>query len=188
MANWLSSDTCHNSKNASSEANVLRPPSKNRPFRKKHQKWVFIIERCSKLSSFRIYRIFWKKSQIWSNFQSKHRAYPSPPFFSKKSDVLSYESLLSKNFNLILLHWELPFILDYLDYFLLVSVVLSQLSSYLDMLFLTKKVKAIGLTWNEKNSPRKLAIFGAHLMTQASIKKRRLATCLVQSVRNSHSV
>ena len=30
------------------------PPSKNRPFRKKHQNRVFILERCSKVSSFRI--------------------------------------------------------------------------------------------------------------------------------------
>ena len=34
------------------------PPSKNRPFRKKHQNRVFIIERCSKVSSFRIYITF----------------------------------------------------------------------------------------------------------------------------------
>ena len=34
------------------------PPSKNRLFRKKHQNRVFIIERCSKVSSFRIYITF----------------------------------------------------------------------------------------------------------------------------------
>ena len=38
---------------------ILRlPPSKNRLFRKKHQNRVFIIERCGKVSSFRIYITF----------------------------------------------------------------------------------------------------------------------------------
>ena len=36
-----------------------------------------------------------------------------PPIFSNKSEVFSCESLLSKKFNFILLHWQLPFILHY---------------------------------------------------------------------------
>ena len=40
------------------------PPSKNRLFRKKHQNRVFIIERCSKVSSYN----FLKKDQILADF------------------------------------------------------------------------------------------------------------------------
>ena len=36
-----------------------------------------------------------------------------PPIFSNKSEVFSCEFLLSKKFNLILLHWQLPFIVPY---------------------------------------------------------------------------
>ena len=43
----------------------LSPPSKNRLFRKKHQKWIFIKDRCSKLSSFRIPTSFLKKDQVF---------------------------------------------------------------------------------------------------------------------------
>ena len=70
---------------------------------------------------------FLKKDQILTDFWSQHCAYP-PPIFSKKNYVFSYKSLLSKKFSLILLYWDLPFILDYFDYFSLLFVVLSQQS------------------------------------------------------------
>ena len=59
-----------------------------------------------------------------------------PPIFSKKSDVFTYESLLSNNLNLILLPRELPFILDY---FLVVFCRTFSTVIYLDMIFRTKK-------------------------------------------------
>ena len=55
---------------------------------------------------------FWKKDQALSDFRSKHWAYPSP-IFLEKSDILSYKSVIPKNLNLILLLWELPFVLNY---------------------------------------------------------------------------
>ena len=95
---------------------------------------------------------------------------PPTPIFSKKSDVLSYESLLSKKFNLILLHWELPFILDYLHYFLLVFCSTFSTVSYLDMLFLTKKnVKDITLSLEWEILTKKLASFGEYLHSNVTI-------------------
>ena len=105
----------------------LRPPLPKSTVSEKTSKLSLHYRKMQQTFLFQNIYNFLKKDQVLTDFWSQNWAYP-PPIFSKKSDVFSYDSLLSKKFNLILLHWDLPFILDYLDYFLLLFVVLSQQS------------------------------------------------------------
>ena len=137
-------------------------PSKNRPFRKKHQKWVFIIERCSKLSSFRIYIIFWKKVKFEATFEVNIEPTPAPHFFEEKWCVeLRVSPIKESQLNFITLritiHPWLPWLL-FTAFCRTFSTV-----SYLDMLLLTKKNKrySMSLEWEILN--RKLASFDEYL-------------------------
>ena len=105
--------------------NALRPPLQKSTISKKISKSSFYYSKMQQNFLFQNIYNFLKKDQVLTDFWSQHWAYSPPLIFSEKSDMLDYESAVSKNLNLILLLWELPFILDY---FLLVFVILSQQS------------------------------------------------------------
>ena len=89
----------------------LRPPLQKSPISKKTSKSSFYYRKMQQSLLFQNIYNFLKKDQVLTDFWSQHWAYP--PIFSNKSEVFSCEFLLSKKSNLILLHWQLPFILHY---------------------------------------------------------------------------